>query len=296
MGACTGEPVEVGREAGAGVIVHGLVETSERKEQLEAALHNIALVEVKIQTPEEALETTGAPTSPAEESVPPEDAPPLRIGLTQAVKPDKIPIEPQLRAYFNRLRSTSPLGGQRAETASTETDEAITALSNQSISLSEAALMEAWALRRLAEAYPRAKVDQLSPRGKLLLETMLTEHLASFKLHAAQYGALMKPVLSSITGETTPLAAGDKTRGLDVDGSGDSTWNTSILHLFATTLDVQRLTAYFFAGASCPEAKANPIQELADDADKIEVELHNTQELVAGSFLGHFDLARQPQP
>ena len=296
MGACTGEPVEVGREPGAGVIVHGLVETSERKEQLDAALHNIALVEVKIQTPEEALETTGAPASPAEESAPPEDAPPLRIGRTQAVKPDKIPIEPQLRAYFNRLRSTSPLGGQRAETASTETDEAITALSNQSISLSEAALMEAWALRRLAEAYPRVKTDQLSPRGKLLLETMLNEHLAAFKLHAGQYGVLMKPVLSSIAGETAPSAAGDKSRELGVDGPDDSTWNTAILRLFATTLDVQRLTAYFFAGASCPETKANPLQGLVDDTDSINVEFHNSQERVAGSFLGHFDLAQQPQP
>ena len=89
---------------------------------------------------------------------------------------------------------------------------------------------------------------------------MLTEHLAAFKLHAGQYGALMKPVLSSIAGETTPPAAGDKARELDVDGSGDSTWNTAILHLFATTLEVRRLTTYFFAGASCPETKASPIQ------------------------------------
>lgn len=296
MGACTGEPVEVSREPGGGVIVRGLVETAERKEELDAALSDIGLVAIKIQTPEEALATSNAPASPAEESAPPEETPPFRIGLTKAVKADKIPIEPQLRAHFNRLRSASPLSGQQSEAASAETDEAITALSNQSVSLSEAALMEAWALRRLAEAYPRAKVDQLSPRGKLLLETMLTEHLAAFKLHADQYGALMKPVLSSIAGETTALAPGEKTRGLQVNRSGDSTWNTEILHLFQTTLEVQRWTAYFFAGASRPETPANPIQELVDDAGRIEIEFHNSQELVAGSFLGHFDLARSPKP
>jgi hypothetical protein len=296
MGACTGEPVQVSREPSGGVIVSGLVETGERKEELETALRNIALVEVKIQTPEEALATNSALASPSAESTQPEESPPLPIDLTPAGKADKTPIEPQLRAYFDRQGSTSPLSGQRSETTLAETDEAITILGNQSVSLSGAALMEVWALRRLAEAYPREKADQLSPRGKLLLETMLTEHLAAYKLHARQYVALMQPVLSSITGESTELAAEDKSRELDLDGSGDSAWNTAILHLFATTLEVRRLTTYFFAGASCPETRANPIQELVDDADRIEVELHNSQERVAGSFSGHFDLARQPQP
>jgi hypothetical protein len=296
MGACTGEPVQVSREPGGGVIVSGLVETSERKEELEAALRNIALVEVKIQAAEEALEGSSALASPSAGSIQPEESPPLHIGRTQAGKTDNIPIEPQLRAYFDRQGSNSPLSGQHSETTSAETDEAITVLANQSVSLSEAALMEAWALRRLAEAYPRGRAEQLSPGGKLLLETMLTEHLAAFQLHVAQYGALMKPVLSSIAGDNTPRAAEDKTRELDVDGSGESTWNTAILHLFATTLEVRGLTTYFFAGASCPETKASPIQQLVDDADRIEVDLHNSQERVAGSFLGHFDLARQPQP
>jgi hypothetical protein len=296
MGACTGEPVEVSREPGVGVVVRGLVETAERKKELEAELRNIALVTVQIQMPEEAMETSSTSASPSAESTQPEESPPLRIGVTPAGKAEENPLEPELRAYFNRLRSTSPPSGQHSQAASATTEEAITALSNQSSSLSEAALMEAWALRRLAEAYPKGKTGQLSPRGKLLLGTMLTEHLAAFKLHAGQYVALMQPVLSSIDGESTQPRVGDEARESDVDGSGDSTWNAAILHLFATTLEVRRLTTYFFAGASCPDTKANPIRELVEDADRIEAELQTSQERVAGSFVEHFDLARESQP
>ena len=158
MGACTGEPVEVSREPGVGVIVRGLVETAERKRGTRggAPQHRAC----GGQDPD-----AGGGTGNKQRAGQPRRRSPhprrnrlhSASAVTHAGKADKIPIEPQLRAYFNRLRSTSPLGGQHSETASAETDEAITALSNQSISLSEAALMEAWALRRLAEAYPRGK-------------------------------------------------------------------------------------------------------------------------------------------
>jgi hypothetical protein len=295
LGACTGEPVEVRREASGHVAIEGVVETPERKAQLEEILRPIPLVAVNLQSSEDVAPPDAAADSSLSEAEQAEEPPQPVAEAIRRIHFGKSPIEDQLRRYYTRL-SAGDLRHARVESEPAAVNEEITALSNEAVSLSGAALMEAWALRRLAEAYPQVKVHLLSPRGKLLLEAMLSEHLAAFKLYASQYGALMKPVLSSIVEESTEVAAGDETRELDVDGSGDSTWNTAILHLFATTLEVRRLTTYLFAGASCPETKANPIQELVDDVGRIEVELHNSQERVAGSFSGHFDLARQPQP
>jgi hypothetical protein len=53
---------------------------------------------------------------------------------------------------------------------------------------------------------------------------------------------------------------------------------------------MERLTAYLFAGASCPEAKDNAAQDLLDALNTIDMESRETQAGVAAGFSGHSDL------
>lgn len=288
LGACTGEPIEVRREPAGQVIVQGLAETPERKAQLEEILRPIPLVAVNIQSSEDVSPPNAAPDGSLSEAEQAEEPPQPGVEAIQRIPASKSPMEDQLRKYFTRL-SAGDLGHARVESEPAAVDEEITALSNEAVSLSEAALMEAWALRRLAEAYS-LKVDQLSPRGRRLLEIMLTEHLAALKLHTDRSRVLLRPVLSSLGSATPPLAEGAEDKVARSLAVSDSSWSDAVLRLWTTAQQMERLTAYLFAGASCPEAKESAAQNLLDALNTIDMESRETQAGVAAGFSGHSDL------
>ena len=288
LGACTGEPIEVRREPSGHVVVQGLVETPERKAQLEEILRPMPLVAVNIQSSEDASPPNAALDGSLSEAARAAEPPQSVAEAIQKIPASKSPIEDQLRKYFTRL-SAGDLGHARVESEPAAVDEEITALSNEAVSLSEAALMEAWALRRLAEAYS-LKADQLSPRGRRLLEIMLTEHLAALKLHSDRSRVLLRPVLSSLGNATSPLVEGAEGKAALSFDVGGSTWSDDVLRLWTTALQMERLTAYLFAGASCPEAKDNAAQDLLDALNTIDMESRETQAGVAAGFSAHSDL------
>ena len=150
--------------------------------------------------------------------------------------------------------------------------------------------MEAWALRRLAEAYSRVNTDQLSPRGRRLLEIMLTEHLAALKLHADRSRALLKPVLSSVDGQLRRAEGRTHEKGAHAFDLGDANWNGAVLRIWTVAQHIEKLTAHFFAGASWPEANDISVLDLLEDLDGIDVESRQAETKVAEGFSGHFDL------
>jgi anti-sigma factor RsiW len=280
MGACTGEPVEVRREPSGRVVVQGLVETPERKEKLEEILRHIPLVTVNIQSARN-LGPPGVAPGGASLDGKQTEAPLYPVaGANQQAPAGKSPIEDLLREYFTHLSGPDP-GHSRMGGRPRAIDEEVTSLSNEAVSLSEAALMEAWALRRLAEAYPRTKTDRLSPRGRRLLEIMLTEHLAALKLHTDQSRALLEPLVSSVGSQAPPPPRGGEDKSTRLFKTNDSTWGDAVLGLWGTTQHMEKLTGYLFTGAQWPEAKQASVQDLLDDLSQIDVEYRHAQARVA---------------
>jgi hypothetical protein len=285
-GACIGEPVEVHREPSGRVLVEGLVQPPERREQLEQILSPILLVDVKIHGPGDLSPPHDSPRFDSLQSEMPERWQSAEAG--RGGIPGKSPIEDQLRDYFTHLAARDDGNGpQIPEPAAV--DQEVTALSNQAVALSEAALAEAWALRRLAEAYPQAKTDQLSPGGRQLLAIMLTEHLAALKLHIDQSRVLLKPVLSSVVSQTPPPAEEEGNRAMRSLDTSEATWRDTILRLWTSAQQMEKLAGYLFTGATWPEQKEKSARDLMDDLNEIDIQFRQTEAMVADGFSGYVE-------
>jgi hypothetical protein len=243
-GACRGEPVEVVRESGSRIVVRGLVETPERKAELLAALSELEtrpFVALQIETVEEAARSAPPPgelvsdessLSGATVEFPPEE----QMTVSSA---RRLPIEEELQRYFTENLGSPPV------------HEEVTRLSNRAVTLSEAALAEAWAVRRLAETYGPEVTAGLRPQSRWLLEVMLQDHLRNLRYHAGDMRELLAPVLLWMTGEslapaTTGPAAGDR---------GVADWNRAGLAIFDNVRQLHVSVVALFVGAGGPGAQ-----------------------------------------
>jgi hypothetical protein len=171
VGACRGEPVKVGRDASGGVIVSGLVETSQRKQALLNALKDLH-VKVDVVTAEEAA-SRDVPAAPAQRTGP---------GSEVRVEPEEPPLLPYLRQRMG--------------------DSEITELSDRVFTFSESSMADAWALRHLAESFPERKLEALRPPARALIEQMVRDHAAAIANNAGSYLAVLKPALPDAAGRT----------------------------------------------------------------------------------------------
>ncbi len=223
LGACLGEPIEVVRAGSGAVVVRGLVETPERKQQLTAALAATPGISVEIRTTEEAMRNQPRrPAQAASASSEPQRSTP--------------PLESQLEAYF-KARGVPDIQQQ------------VTELTNGAITLSQSFMAQAWALRRLSEAYPPGRAAQLRPAGQRLLQEMLSDHTAWLRRDAGQCRSLVEPVLSSIT----ELKSGNVGEAYSGSGSGPTA-------VFEAARDADRFMLMLFAGT---DEAPGPVTETA---------------------------------
>jgi hypothetical protein len=133
-----------------------------------------------------------------------------------------------------------------------DTGQRIIALSSQAVSLADSALADGFALRQLAERYRSAKTPPLEASSRWLLEVMIREHLQSLKSAAVRSRALLEPVLRSletINGKADP--PGDEKLPPAPD------WPSQTLRLFGAVAQMERLTAFLFAGRNLPEEEGD---------------------------------------
>jgi hypothetical protein len=267
------EPIEILTTDLGGIEVRGLAETPERKEELIGALQNIPLVTVRIQSLAEA-QAMMTPARTSANSNPEPNASTSGEASVVTVRASKLPIQDELKRYFTQIGSdpTSPASG--SEKSATDLHQEIVALSSQAISLADAALADAFALRQLAEKYPAVKTRTLESSSRWLLEAMIREHMQSIRTATRRSRALLEPVLHSLETGNEKVAA---SKGIE-EIAPTSDWAGQVLQLFRTIERMERLTAFLFAGASLPEDQADQaVARLLATFSQIDQESHRLE-------------------
>ncbi|MEO8126579.1 MAG: hypothetical protein ABI822_05760 [Bryobacteraceae bacterium] len=162
--ACLGEDIAVASNSSGRVSVDGIVESSARKEELLAALSQIATLEMRIRTFDE-LRPAASPVPRALALRTPAGAP--------AVESSVPPIERALKGRVSGSR--------------------ILELSNSAVSLSESWMAESWALRRLESGFSAEKVDKLSGAGRKMLAEMVRDHASAILAGVSASEAEFRP-------------------------------------------------------------------------------------------------------
>jgi hypothetical protein len=246
-----GEPIEVvltDRE----VQVRGLAETPERKAQLIDGLNGIASLSVQIRTIGEARNTL---EDSQQSSTPPQRQPLMREGVRadrtkeyERIVSDRLPIQDYLEKYFREHRPQSD-GAGKAEAADSDGNiqKDIQKLSDQALSCSDAAVSEAWALRRLAKRYTPEELAKLSPKARQQLEDLVRDNLKNLRVQIEKTRSLIAPVLATVPNqgevdqETTAIT---KLSGLD--------WPDFPSTLFECMNNIDRLMSSLFGGSEFP--------------------------------------------
>lgn len=240
--ACLGEPVEVVPDRDGRILVQGLAKTQERKRELVAALQDISLVRVNIQTISEVEQAKSrtqrvATSSQRKPLTSPVDQQPI------VVRTGKPPLQNKLEHYFGKNDHAAAAGREQLKKSGDSTTLEIAAFSNQALSLSETVMAEAWALRRLAEQYPPANVNDLRRLVKWRVEDMVKDHIEGLRTQLSNLRGLLMPVLTTVVEENAdqagqPFGSLSHSSSLLANGA-DSNWNTTCLDLFK---QVEKLT------------------------------------------------------
>ena len=277
--ACMGRPISVVRAASGRIEVRGLVDTNARKAELLETLKGIPWVNTRIQTIEE---TQAEPSQRAEFSSVGEKNSTLSTTEQNAdtrSKNHQLIIQDLLGEYF-ASKEKSDFGQQgRGEM---NTQQKIAALSHDAVSFSEAALEQAWALRRLAELSSSLKNEALRTSSRRLLELMVRDHLNELQKEINQACTLVRPVLSALLSDKNGSSTKNPEVPLGTPGDEDSGWAQASLRLFSGVDRTVRLTLGLFADTSFPlKSRDDMMEELLSEFDRLEDETHNLEREVS---------------
>jgi anti-sigma factor RsiW len=257
-----GEQIEVVREAGQGVIVRGLVETPERKQQLTEALRDLPLVAAQVQTIEEATRQAAAsqPARAAEAVTPNEPMISTTSGASGAQAGNA--FEQRLARYF---AEREPAGSDRGNI-----DLKIAQLFNEVVTESSAAMSEAWALRRLLERFAAEKENDISPAARQRIEEMTANHIARLKTQNHKLRARLEPVLLSIAGGKTPAAPAPV----------ESTRQAHALRVFRAVEQAQRMIQRLVTGAASAATPEEAARQLLVALARLDHELLSFEQAI----------------
>src|SRR5882724_10412089 len=174
LNADLGEEISVSHSPKNSVVVQGLIDSVERKEQLASALNGIPYVNVQLKTVDEA-----AAAQPATDAIPTTTAT-LVSGspALQEVLLQQFPNPDDRKAYVDRV-----------------------------LNLSDGTLAHAWALRRLEGRYTSGDVAQMDQVGRQTLELLIRDHVAVIREQLSSEKHLVASVLSVTSSVNTgPLA------------------------------------------------------------------------------------------
>jgi hypothetical protein len=289
--ACVGESVEVSRDSTGRVEVRGVVETSERKQQLLAGLRGVAFVRVNIRSVTETGMAEPSPPESSSRSGKREEAVLAHQGDIVHVQSTRLPIEDQLRDYFAQNGAGASPAQEGGATMRAGIERQIIELSSQAVSLSLGASAEVGALRQLAENYPSARIREFDPTSRWLLEAMLRDHLAALRTHMEQSAALLRPVLFSCEKQNLAYRPSEGIGPPHLPDSGDLTWEAWTFRVFITVDHAERLTDFLFAGASLPARQTEAIRDLLADLNQMNDEIQRLQLSIDQNFSGGSQVA-----
>ena len=197
LGADLGDPIEVTRERSQ-IVVAGIGIAQDRQEQIHKALAAVPNVVVRFSEPAVAVsEDVHAPTPAA------------------PAKSNSQPFQARIEQQMG--------GRQNFEQ-----------FSSQLLDMTDAMMSRAYALRRLADRFPKDLEALLSPADRLVLQSLNREHTSAIKQQAAQMEHLLKPVLVPLGG--SPAAAPSS-------GIHSVSWQPATEELFQNARNVETLLA-----------------------------------------------------
>jgi hypothetical protein len=219
-----GEQIEVVIEDGRQVVVRGLVQTAERKEELIQALSRIALVSPQFMTIEEAVQQTQRATNPPAA---------IETGDIVTGGPPAAAVKPfqqKVIEYFGGRKGMSEAERQ-------EVNRQVTQFYNAVEADAAAALTEAWALRRLQERFASTISSDLDTISRQRLEEIESNHLSRLRRRSLDLQTRLRPLLAAIASDA-PVAPQPI----------EATRQTQILAAFRATEQISRLTDQLIAG------------------------------------------------
>ncbi len=223
-----GEQIEISRDAAGYVVVRGLVETAGRKQELLDALRGAPHTKSEIQTIEEA--------SRARQPIAPAQAPQPYTARPADPAPHKDSRQSIFRQQLARYFS-GQLGAAGAETAHARA----AALADRAVSLAEAAMNDAWALRRLAERYRTD--DGLKAEDRRRLAAMARSHAERLRGRVRTLRGLIEPPLDYAVKPGAPPT--DEPDAVEA-------WQAQSLAAFAGTDRINQSIRALFAGSPLP--------------------------------------------
>ena len=242
-----GEQIEVVVEDGRQVVVRGLAQTSERKEELAQSLRRIALVSPQLLTIEEAIQQAQRAANP-----------PAANETALAVS-ENVVAGGQAAAAVNPFQQKliEHFGGRKgiSEVERQEVNSQVTQFYNAVEADASAALAEAWALRRLQERFASTTGAELDAASRQRLDEMVGNHLARLRRRSLNLQARLQPLLVALTGDAPAVSQPIET-----------TRQAQILAAFHAIEQVSRLTDQLIAGAastSLPQTARALLMELA---------------------------------
>ncbi|MCI0625054.1 MAG: hypothetical protein L0387_26000 [Acidobacteria bacterium] len=291
LNVCLGEPIEIVRGPSGQIVVQGLAETAERKTELLAALGGIPLVAAKIQTVEEANRAVSSAPQVQDEARQNIDVPLSEASGIVEIHSRKLPIQDQLERYFLQVPNAGgPREGQN-EKEPIGIRRKIDELSTEAVSLSEAAMSEVWALRRLADRYASAKADAFLPSARWLLEVMVKDHMKSLDAQIKRSNNLLEPALVSFAGRNDLASSSQKTGWTEMSHGANPDWAGETLQVFGAVERVKQLTHRLFAHTNLPAGNVEgAATDLLTSIHNLKIRFENLESLVARRFSNQSDL------
>jgi hypothetical protein len=166
-------------------------------------------------------------------------------------------------------------------------DEKVVEISNEAIAHTRAASFQAWALRRLAQDYPRERVKGMSAWSKWLLEMMVQDHARLLGVEIGHLNSIVSPVLTSFaaTGGTpkNPHPPGPQLPAL-VD---DSAWQRQVELLFQNVDDINEQVLGVFGNVDLLRGSAeDAVNDLLQQLPKFNGDVQDFEQQVSGEFTG----------
>jgi hypothetical protein len=204
------------------------------------ALGDIRKLEMKIRTTDELAGSASTSSEPSDRR---------QAGsidqLSTSVQAKRLPIEDYLERFLEErpLESAIVEGNQKDRAALTPRERKLTYI-NRVISTSELAMAHAWALRRLAEAFPLEKLRPLHVPYSWMLQDMLDDHSKAIGEQINIMTELIQPLLSQFCsfGSQEAISGGD-----DLSDDVELADLTGTMRLFRKLKRIEGLTLSIFS-------------------------------------------------
>ncbi|MCZ2076266.1 MAG: hypothetical protein LC130_14860 [Bryobacterales bacterium] len=244
--ACIGEPIEVVRSSERTLMVRGVVDSAERKEQLMTALSRVGHatdLSADIKTTAEILREIGPP------------------GVHLKDRADGGPTFPDaLERYFTGRPEKPSLAAAR--------------FVDQTLYRADTLMAEAWAVRTLSERFgPR--LAHLPTRSAWLLEVMLREHLTELQTRARSMQEFVQPVFSALAGNAAfPRANAEPEHPTIAEDIGLS-------RVFAVTQRLHDRLRDWYGSGNRPVESSIVVWEILDGFAELDAAIRNSNQELA---------------